>query len=93
MTVWVDEIREYPPTVKNHHHKKWSHMWADTDEELQAYAKLLGLRRSWYQDSDIWYLHYDVTPPRRAMAIELGAQFKPAREHAREVLKKKGLLR
>lgn len=93
MTVYVDEIQEYEPTKRNHGYTQWSHMWADDAAELHLMAKRMGLKREWFQDSDPYYPHYDVTPPKRAQAMRLGAAFKPAREHAKEVMKLKGLLK
>lgn len=64
----------------------WSHMIADSREELHEFAKRLGLRRSWFQDpmvngkskpaegsraAENW--HYDVTETKRREAIHLGA--------------------
>jgi hypothetical protein len=47
----------------------WCHLGSTTsDDELHAFAEVLGLsRRSFDRD------HYDLTPSRRAIAIELGA--------------------
>lgn len=47
----------------------WCHMASTTsDRELHAFAERLGLsRRSFDRD------HYDLTPARRSMAVELGA--------------------
>jgi hypothetical protein len=47
----------------------WCHLASTTsDDELHAFAKRVGLtRRSFDRD------HYDLTPARRALAIELGA--------------------
>lgn len=51
MPVYVDnmlmaaEVPNGAKTVKG----RWSHLTADTTEELHAFAKKLGLRRSWFQ--------------------------------------------
>ncbi|WP_342213954.1 DUF4031 domain-containing protein [Nocardia wallacei] len=65
---------------------RWSHLTADTVEELHAFATRLGLRRSWFQDpshrkqfparlgspaAEMW--HYDVTEAKRRQAIRMGA--------------------
>ena len=84
MTVYVDDSG-IPAAVTNHatgrtHRSRWSHLMADTEEELHIFAKRLGLRREWYQEpknldgskSDRW--HYDVTAPKRLRAIQLGAK-------------------
>jgi hypothetical protein len=51
------------------------HMWADTVEELHAFASRIGLRRAWFQMSRgaRRLPHYDLNPSRRAKAIAAGA--------------------
>ena len=44
-----------------------SHMMADSDAELDAFAARLGLQPSWRHND-----HYDVSRSKRAMAIKLG---------------------
>jgi hypothetical protein len=46
----------------------WSHLVADTAEELHAAAEQLGLRREWAQDRGRT-LHYDLPEEFRAQAI------------------------
>jgi len=65
---------------------RWSHLIADDQAELHAFAARLGLRREWFQDPTVngkfkaapgsraaenW--HYDVTASKRRLALELGA--------------------
>lgn len=45
---------------------------ADTDDELHAFAKRLGLKQEWAQKPGTWESHYDVTDRLRT-AIRLGA--------------------
>lgn len=52
---------------------RWSHLMADTDEELHRFAAVIGLRRSWAQYPGTWKSHYDVTDSKRAEAIAAGA--------------------
>lgn len=53
----------------------WSHLFADTQEELHDFAiNKLGLKRSWFQDKSHGLWHYDVTEPKRQLAIQCGAQ-------------------
>lgn len=78
MTVYVDEIKDYTWIAKARglRHTHWCHLTADTEPELHAFAARLGLRRSWFQkksDRDYRW-HYDITPPKRAQAVRLGAQ-------------------
>lgn len=53
--------------------KEWCHLVADTLDELHDFAKLLGLKRSWYQQTAS-YPHYDITVSKREQALQLGAQ-------------------
>ena len=48
--------------------RRWSHLVADTAEELHAAAEQLGLRREWAQDRGRT-LHYDLPEEFRAQAI------------------------
>jgi hypothetical protein len=52
----------------------WCHLWADTPDELHAFAALIGMKRAWYQGPPrhpIW--HYDLTAPKRVLAVRKGA--------------------
>ena len=85
MTVYVDNARI--PARVGRHDTTWSHLFADTQDELHAFAARLGLRRSWFQDpvkvgkpikarpgsraAQNW--HYDVTESKRRQAVSLGA--------------------
>jgi hypothetical protein len=71
MTVYVDDMRR-PQTV-GRVRGSWSHLFADTREELHAFAAQLGQKRSWFQDHPTRW-HYDVTDSVRARALALGAQ-------------------
>ena len=63
------------PNGRVQHTSRWSHLFADTQEELHAFAERLGLRRSYFQGGPehgrLW--HYDVTEGKRCQAIRLGA--------------------
>ena len=85
MTVYVDDLGI--PARVGGLSARWSHLIADTPEELHAFAARLGLKREWFQDPTIngkpapaapgtraaenW--HYDVTASKRALALRLGA--------------------
>lgn len=71
MTVYVDDMRL--PSRVNGISTRWSHLMADTDGELHAFAERLGLKREWAQKPGTWESHYDVTDRLRAAAIRLGA--------------------
>lgn len=77
MTVYVDDAR-IPAKVGNLD-RRWSHLMADTPEELHAFAAQLGLKRAWFQDHRP-YWHYDVTDGLRQRALALGAQPVTSRE-------------
>ncbi len=91
MTVYVDDS-QIPATVPNdraRHSSQWSHLFADTEAELHAFAARLGLRRSYFQpgrplaDKPSPFWHYDVTAGKRMQAIRLGAQPVSWRDSAR----------
>lgn len=84
MTVYVDDLRMR--ACVGGHSSRWSHLIADTQAELHAFAQRLGLRREWFQDpvvsgrprakpntraAENW--HYDVTDSKRTQALALGA--------------------
>lgn len=72
MTVYVDDMRL--PARVGRLDGRWSHLTADTAEELHAFAERLGLKRAWYQErSRPGASHYDVTDGKREEAIRLGA--------------------
>lgn len=78
MTVYVDDSG-IPAAVTDKdsgrtYTSRWSHLTADTKDELHAFAARLGLRRAWFQDKPRGLWHYDVTAPKRARALLLGAQ-------------------
>jgi Protein of unknown function (DUF4031) len=86
VAVFVDDA-SIAATV-GRHTSRWSHLTADSPEELHAFAARLGLRRSYYQQRPEanpgsfaaagW--HYDLTEPKRAQALRLGAVPCSARE-------------
>ncbi len=77
--ILVDDLRTYPTDLPC---KRWCHMVSDTsEEELHAFAASIGCRREWAQLPPASRVpHYDLTPPRRAMAIKLGAVRVTSRE-------------
>ena len=71
--ILVDSITEYAaPGLR---YNRWSHLVSTTGEtELHAFAARLGLRRDWAQlRPNASAAHYDITPPKRAIALRLGA--------------------
>ena len=83
MAVYVDDWRQW--AIVGHVEARWSHLTADTDEELHAFAVALGLRREWFQDHhpDVTRHHYDVTEALRERAVAEGAVAITWREGAR----------
>src|SRR5579863_7334555 len=87
MTVYVDD--SLIPAKVGHCTSRWSHLFADTEEELHAFARILGLRREWFQPGTHapgkrgmpW--NYDVTEHKRQQAIRLGATPVPWRDTPR----------
>lgn len=71
MCVYVDNMQR--PARVGRLYAVWSHLLADTDEELHAFAARLGLRRAWHQKPGTPISHYDVTEPKRQLALKLGA--------------------
>lgn len=71
MTVYVDDMKR--PARVGRLNAVWSHLLADTDDELHDFAAKLGLRRAWHQHPGTPLSHYDVTEPKRQQAIKLGA--------------------
>ena len=71
--VYVDDHRAF------YRRMIMSHMMADTDEELEAMARKLGLKRRWKQ-SPYRHPHYDVCQSKRREAVRLGARVVSSRE-------------
>jgi len=86
VTVYVDDARIWA-TVGSVR-ARWSHLLADDEAELHAFAASLGLRREWFQDPRVprpgkplarpgsllaETWHYDVTEAKRLLALERGA--------------------
>ena len=74
MTVYVDDahIQASVPNGARVHTSTWCHLMADTREELIAFARSIGLRKSWLQDKRSG-VHFDVTAPKRRQAVAAGA--------------------
>lgn len=77
MTVYVDELRTPPVNAPATFRRAgfFCHMMADTDEELEAMATRIGLRKGWRHED-----HYDLTWMRRIRAVRCGAVEVTARE-------------
>lgn len=77
--IYVDELREYPnaPRIRGQA-TTWCQMSADSDDELEEFARQLGLRESWGQEG-----HYDITKYKRGIAVACGAKQITSREMVR----------
>lgn len=81
MTVYVDDARI--PARVGRLNSRWSHLTADTQSELFAFADALGQKRAWFQARcktkcakegvPCPHWHYDLTDPQRDAAISAGA--------------------
>lgn len=54
--------------MHSHKRKKYSHMMADSLDELHAFATLIGVKRHWFHRD-----HYDFREPEWMLAVSLGA--------------------
>lgn len=79
MSVYIDPLMGCIPN-KNWKWNKSCHLWTESEdlEILHAFAKRIGLRRSWFQAElhkaeDIRIQHYDLTETRRLIAVKAGA--------------------
>lgn len=73
MTVYVDNMRRQA-TIGRGRPARWSHLMADTHDELEDFARRLRLDPSWIQHEGTRREHYDVTDTVRARALHLGAE-------------------
>lgn len=73
MTVYVDDWQQR--ATLGPVESRWSHLLGDSETELHAFARRLGLKREWYQEHRRHRSlnHYDVAEPTRLAAVELGA--------------------
>jgi hypothetical protein len=73
VAVYLDDWRQ--PARLGPVEDRWSHLVADTDDELHDFAVRLGMRREWFQhkESRPHQAHYDVPERARRDALDLGA--------------------
>ncbi|HUZ03290.1 MAG TPA: DUF4031 domain-containing protein [Thermomicrobiaceae bacterium] len=83
MAVYVDGLH-YPG-----HGRRWCHLVADSGEELDAMAELLGLRAEWKEDAGTPREHFDLPASHRELAISHGALPVTRRELARLLRQKR----
>jgi hypothetical protein len=89
VTSYVDNFRA--PNAVGKVRGRWSHLTADTPDELHRLAESIGLDRKWFQatcryghcptvDGACAHFHYDVTDSKRTAAIAAGAKSVDIRE-------------
>lgn len=71
MTVYVDDMLR--PARVGRLQSRWSHMLADTTQELLDMAIEIGLRPAWIQHPGTRWEHFVLTEPKRLQAIGFGA--------------------
>lgn len=71
MTVYVDDMKRVSDV--SGFSAVWSHLFADTRQELDEFADKLGLKRNWIQCAGTYREHYDLIERRRQRALQLGA--------------------
>ena len=73
MTVYLDDWRQ--PARLGPITDRWSHLVADSDDELHEFAARLGMKREWFQHkaSRPHQGHYDLPERSRSDAVALGA--------------------
>lgn len=71
MSVYVDDMLRLATVGRIR--SRWSHLFADTTDELVTFAELLGLRREWIQHPGTHREHFDLTASKRDEAIQRGA--------------------
>lgn len=85
MAVYVDQIKEID--VDEHLAKYgtlWCCMYADTLDELNKMADMIGLQRRHLRNHD-HFSHYDLTPQMRQLAISYGAQSLTTKELIKKI--------
>ena len=76
MVVRVDELRRWGSGTR-----QTCHLTADSEEELFAFAKRLGIPRCYLHRGSV--LHFDLPAKWRQIALQEGAEFLSAKEQAR----------
>ena len=75
MAVYVDDtgLRADVPNGSTVVRGRWSHLFADTEDELRAFAATIGLKQDWIQHPGQPHVHFDVTARMRRRALAAGA--------------------
>lgn len=90
MATSVDQLKDHSSSVTGQVARvstTWCHLTADSLEELHEMADRIGMRRAWDQPHALLHrCHDDLTPARRAAAIQLGAVEVNTKEHLRRLM-------
>jgi hypothetical protein len=85
--ILVDELSHYPETAarKGLPSEWWCHMMSDQpgaagEQELIAFAALIGIQKRWLQKPGTEWAHFDLMPHVRAIAVRAGAREVTSRE-------------
>jgi len=70
---------------------EWSHLFADAHDELLEFGKQLLLDPSWLQCEGTHREHFDVTGPKRARAIHMGAEAISYRQAGRMMVERRAV--
>ena len=83
MTVYLDDWRQRARLGPVD--DRWSHLIADSDDELHRFAADMGMRRQWFQfkPGRPHHAHYDLPERARAEALSNGAVEVPWRQLGR----------
>jgi hypothetical protein len=73
VTVYLDDWRQ--PAHLGPVDDRWSHLIADTEDELHDFAARMGMQRTWFQQKAgrPHHAHYDVPERARHEAVARGA--------------------
>jgi hypothetical protein len=90
VTVYLDDWRQ--PARLGPVTDRWSHLVADSDAELHAFAARLGMRREWFQHKADrpHQAHYDLPERSRGDALALGAVAVSWRQVGRMLRQRRG---
>lgn len=97
MTIYVDALIAWPQKATSGGRyfgsgKLSCHMWTDgTLSELLTFAQSIGLRREWLQTKRTDFLHFDLTPSKRILAVRAGAQEVDLKDWLRERMERRNV--
>lgn len=91
MTVMVDDLRVWDHAKHRCFKSGSAHLTTDAEslDELHEFAARLGLKRAWFQNHFI-APHYDLSPAKHVLALQLGSKYVSALDQARARRAKRG---